>query len=169
MADEPTNLSCTPLNSSTLMFSWNLPSSGVFTVNGYHLNLQRTDNIRKENIPVCIAFYHQHLQYLCLKPFEISKRNWIVWSLVGSFSFGLPCRMWTPWAYTWRITRITTSGNTPRTPWPCTRTPPAATTLTSLCPVERTKMVRQQDVSLHSYTLWKRIYRDTLRFISSLS
>lgn len=72
MADEPTNLSCTPLNSSTLMFSWNLPTSGVFTVNGYHLNLQRTDNIRKENIPVCIAFYHQHLQYLCLKPFEIS-------------------------------------------------------------------------------------------------
>lgn len=50
--DEPTNLACTPMNSSTLMFSWTIPANGLFTVDGYHLNLQRTDNIRVETIPV---------------------------------------------------------------------------------------------------------------------
>ncbi|XP_061198285.1 uncharacterized protein LOC133206349, partial [Saccostrea echinata] len=49
--DEPTNLSCTPINSTTLMFSWTIPANGLFTVNGYHLNLERIDNIKVENFP----------------------------------------------------------------------------------------------------------------------
>ncbi|KAK3083923.1 hypothetical protein FSP39_005420 [Pinctada imbricata] len=48
---EPTNLVCTPKNSTILEFTWTLPAGGAGVVQGYHLDLVRTDNVKIDILP----------------------------------------------------------------------------------------------------------------------
>ena len=54
--DEPTNLACTSPDSTTLTFTWTLPAGGAGVVQGYHLDMVRTDGIKVDVVPVRLLF-----------------------------------------------------------------------------------------------------------------